>query len=70
MITIALNIMLSILDERKLEKAGVKTEKFKGMVWLVPVYLFQRAKALDQSLAYFIVWIVCFSWQTTVELKL
>ncbi|MFO1353881.1 MAG: hypothetical protein U1E88_05305 [Acinetobacter sp.] len=35
-------------------------EKFKGMVWLVPVYLFQRAKALDQSLAYFIVWIVCF----------
>lgn len=59
-ITIALNIMLSILDERKLEKAGVKTEKFKGMVWLVPVYLFQRAKALDQSLAYFIVWIVCF----------
>ncbi|MBH2029246.1 MAG: DUF4339 domain-containing protein [Moraxellaceae bacterium] len=59
-ITIALNIMLSILDEKRLEKAGVKTEKFKGMVWLVPVYLFQRAKALDQNLAYFIVWIVCF----------
>lgn len=59
-ITIALNIVLSILDEKRLDKAGVKTEKFKWMVWLVPLYLFQRAKVLDQSLAYFIVWIVCF----------
>ena len=60
LITIALNIILSFMDEMKLEKAGISTEKFKGMVWLVPVYLFQRAKALKHNLAYFIVWIVCF----------
>ncbi|MFU8928117.1 DUF4339 domain-containing protein [Acinetobacter puyangensis] len=60
LITIALNIVLSIMDANRLEKAGISTEKFKGMVWLVPVYLFQRAKALNQNFAYFIVWIVCF----------
>ncbi|WP_305805341.1 DUF4339 domain-containing protein [Stenotrophomonas sp. YIM B06876] len=59
-VTLALNIALSIFDEKRLRKAGHNTDKFKGMVWLVPVYLYQRAKATKQSLAYFIVWIVCF----------
>ncbi len=59
-VTLALNIGLSVLDEKKLKKAGHNTDKFKGWVWLVPVYLFQRAKATKQNLAYFIVWIVCF----------
>ena len=57
-ITIALNIGLSFWDERRLQEGGLNTEKFKGWVWLVPVYLFQRAKALKHNLAYFTVWIV------------
>jgi ribosomal protein L40E len=59
-VTVILNIALSILDERKLRKAGWDTNKIRGMVWLVPVYLFKRAKLLEQNLAYFIVWLVAF----------
>jgi hypothetical protein len=60
-VTLALNIGLSYFDERRLQQAGHNTDKFKGWVWLVPVYLYQRAVALKQNLAYFIVWIVCFA---------
>ena len=59
-ITIALNILLSFIDEKRLKKAGHNTSALKGWVWLVPVYLYQRAKHLKQNLAYFIVWICCF----------
>lgn len=59
-ITVALNIALSIMDEKKLKKAGNNTEKFKGWVWIVPVYLFQRAKNLKHNYAYFGVWVACF----------
>ena len=59
-VTVILNIALSILDERKLRKAGWDTNKIRGMVWLVPVYLFKRAKLLEQNMAYFIVWLVAF----------
>ena len=59
-ITLLLNIGLAYFDENRLSKAGHDTSKFKGMVWLVPVYLFQRAKNLNQGNSYFIVWIVCF----------
>lgn len=58
-ITLALNIGLAFFDEKRLKKAGHNTDKFKGWVWLVPVYLYQRAKATKQNLAYFIVWMVC-----------
>jgi len=57
--TLVLNIALSIADERALKKAGHSTEKM-GSAWLVPVYLFNRAKILKQSNAYFIVWVVLF----------
>lgn len=59
-ITVMLNLGLSYYDEIRLRKAGHNTSKFKGMAWLIPVYLYQRAKALKQNLAYFIVWIICF----------
>ncbi|UCV28798.1 DUF4339 domain-containing protein [Ferribacterium limneticum] len=59
-VTLGLNIALAFFDERRLKSAGHNTEKFKGWIWLVPVYLYQRAKATKQNLAYFIVWIVCF----------
>ena len=61
-ITIVLNIMLSLLDERKLNAAGHNTRALGlGSAWLVPVYLFKRAKALKHNLAYFIVWLVSFA---------
>jgi len=31
-----------------------------GSAWLVPVYLFNRAKVLKQNNAYFIIWVVLF----------
>lgn len=59
-VTLGLHILFCYLDERKLKKAGYNTAKFRGWVWLVPVYLFQRAKALKQTPSYFWVWIVMF----------
>ena len=59
-ITLILNVALSYWDEKRLSKSGTDTAKFNGFVWLIPVYLFQRAKALKHNLAYFITWIVCF----------
>ena len=58
-VTLALNIGLSLLDERKLKAAGHDT-KAMGGAWLVPVYLYKRAQVLKHNLAYFIVWVVCF----------
>jgi hypothetical protein len=60
-ITLALNLLLSFFDEKRLQKAGHNTSRFSGWVWLVPVYLYQRAKNLQQNLAYFIVWLACFA---------
>ena len=60
-VTIVLNISLCIFDEQNLKKLGVDTNQF-GSAFLVPVYLFKRAKALNHNPpAYFIVWIVCFT---------
>lgn len=59
-ITVLLNVLLSVLDERRLKKAGHNTERFSKWVFLVPVYLYQRAKHLNQNLAYFITWLVWF----------
>lgn len=59
-ITLILNIVLSVWDEKRLKKAGTNTKAFRGWLWLLPVYLFQRAKALKQNQAYFTGWIICF----------
>lgn len=59
-ITVALNIGLCYYDEHRLKLAGHDTSKFKGLAFIVPVYLYQRAVALHHNLAYFIVWIACF----------
>ena len=57
-VTLALNIILCLLDWQALKKAGHNTEKFKGWVWLVPVYMYSRAKYLKQSQVCLIVWII------------
>jgi hypothetical protein len=43
-ITLLLNIALGYLDERRLRKAGVDTITFGKLAWLVPFYLWRRAK--------------------------
>lgn len=58
-LTLVLNIGLGYADEKKLRAAGHDTSKMGG-AWLVPVYLFKRAKILRQNYAYFIVWCVSF----------
>lgn len=57
---IGLNITLCAIDTSILKKGGYDTDRFGGWLWLVPVYLFKRAKALKQSLAYFTTWMICF----------
>ena len=58
-ITLAVNIIFGIMDEKKLKAAGHDTSKM-GSAWLVPVYLFKRSKLLGHNYAYFIVWCVAF----------
>jgi len=59
-ITLLLNITFCIVDGRVLKNAGHDTDKFGGWAWFVPVYLYKRAKALNQSLSYFITWMALF----------
>ena len=59
-IHIVFNLTLTVWDSMNLKKGGTDTSKFGFWVWLVPVYLFKRAKALNQSLAYFWTWIAMF----------
>lgn len=54
-----ISIALCYWDVSVLKKAGVNTQQL-GQVWLVPVYLFKRAKALVQSPVYAWVWIGLF----------
>lgn len=60
-VTLLLNIGLSLLDERRLTRAGVDTSRFGKMVFIVPVYLWKRAKSLSQNPAYFWTWIGTFT---------
>lgn len=57
--TLALNIVLAVMDQKKLRQQGYDTSSL-GKTWLIPTYLYKRAKLFHHSLAYFIVWIVCF----------
>ena len=57
---IAVNILLCWFDSLKLKKAGYNADKFSGWIWLVPVYMYSRAKYLKQNQACVIVWIIMF----------
>ena len=61
-VTLAVNIALCWRDEKNLRAAGVDTSAFGKMLWLIPVYLYQRSKALGHTPAYFITWCVCFAF--------
>lgn len=57
-ITVCLNVVLAVRDGRTLRAAGYDTSKM-GAFWIVPVYLYKRAKALKQNQAPLIIWCVC-----------
>lgn len=59
-IFLVLNIILGYIDCNNLTKQGVDTSKFGTLAFFVPYYLYKRAKALGDNLAYFIVWIALF----------
>ena len=59
-ITLLVNILICWLDEKQLNKSGHDTSKFKGWLWLVPVYLYIRCTKTKVNLAPFIIWIVLF----------
>lgn len=60
-VTLALNIGLSIADELRLKRKGVNTSGFGRFAFLVPVYLWKRAKSLGHNQAYFWTWNVLFA---------
>lgn len=59
-ITLGLNIWLCTMDDKRLRMAGYDTKSL-GSTWLIPVYLFRRAKYLGQSYSYAIVWCITFA---------
>ncbi len=61
-VTVILNTVLCIIDQRKLKRAGYQIKEL--LVWaifLVPVYLFRRAYILKQKNIYAIVWCLTFA---------
>lgn len=60
LVTVVLNVILSSIDESKLKALGYDTDEL-GSNWLVPIYLYRRAKMLGHDQAYFWVWIVLFT---------
>ena len=59
-VTIVINTVLATWDEKKLKAAGHDTLGM-GAAWIVPVYLYKRARVLRQSNGYFVVWCVTFA---------
>lgn len=61
------NSLLCIWDERRLNKAGYDTN---NLVWaallFVPAYLFVRAKRLQQTPSYAVVWVIAFVFSLLV----
>ena len=60
-ITIGVNIFLCDKDSKELAKNGLNTSGLN--TWFVPLYLFQRAKLLNEKIGYPILWCVLFFGQ-------
>jgi hypothetical protein len=54
-IAFPLSIFFAYVDQRRLKAIGYDTAQM-GPPWLVPIYLFKRARILKHKLTYFIVW--------------
>lgn len=59
-VTILLNVVLCVIDNGILKKAGYRSNKLTGWVWLVPVYLYQRGNVTNTGKGYFWAWIAVF----------
>jgi hypothetical protein len=59
LVTLGINVFLCDKDEKELAKNGVDTSLL-GNTWLVPVYLFNRAKILNEKIGYPLLWCVLF----------
>lgn len=60
-VTIALNVTFMVLDSKRLEKSGIRTENWMWMgLVLVPAYLFLRASKTDKKYGYAIAWCLMF----------
>jgi hypothetical protein len=57
-ITISINLLAAIMDMEILKHESLYNPRI-GNPMLIPVYLYKRAKTLDQPLYYLLVW--CFS---------
>jgi|SRR5579883_425991 ribosomal protein L40E len=68
----AVNVVLSVLDERRLKRSGAIGDKslVGWALFLIPVYLYKRARILRQSAAIPVVWCVCFVGSFAVEASL
>lgn len=58
-VTFLINSHILYVDCQNLEKAGYDVEAL-GSSWLVPVYIYKRAKYFNHGNAYFIVWCITF----------
>ena len=54
-VVLALSIYFGYVDQKKLKTIGHDTSKM-GPPWLLPIYLFKRARILKHKLTYLIVW--------------
>jgi hypothetical protein len=54
-VALGLSVYLAYQDRKKLKVKGYDTSKL-GPPWLVPLYLYKRARMLKHKLTYFIVW--------------
>ena len=52
------SICLAYFDESRLRKVGYGINAY--IIWLVPVYLFLRARTLKQSNICSVIWLICF----------
>jgi len=65
-VTLLLNILLAIWDEKKLKNAGIKISGLWA-AFIVPFYLFKRSKVLGHNYSYLIVWIISFFITLAIE---
>lgn len=62
LVSFGINIYLCDRDEKELASKGVDTSQL-GNAWLVPIYLFNRARVLNEKPGYPITWCVLFMAQ-------
>lgn len=59
LVTLLINSVVLYFDCEKLKKAGYDVESL-GSSWIVPVYIYKRAKYFNHGNGYFITWCVTF----------